>query len=1333
MICLVWNARGLGSSHAFHELRRLVTGYSPLVQFICETKVTTKKCNWWRSVLHFDGQLVVDSKGASGGLMLLWNEPCVVNVSSFSDGHIDCVIQNNDILWRFTGFYGNPDVQKRHHSWTLMQRLATSGMLNIPWLIGGDFNEITNRAESCDRSRRPWAQMRDFNSAIKFCGLKTIPCDAAFSWYNKRKGDDARFLMLDRFLCNRMMEDTFDFGEVKVLDTHGSDHNPLLLSLSVRNDHFERGNGYKSQECRPLHDRLERCQSFLKAWSRDKFESPTKKLSELRKKRLKLIQRRNLSKNFDVELQQITKDIEKITEAEELHWKQRSRANWLGLGDRNSKYFHAFVSKRRQKNTIKCLRRSDGTEVRKEGEMADEIHAYFSTIFQSSLPELSCIDEITNTCSTFLGDSAKAELAAPFSEEEVRKAIFQMHAHKAPGPDGYPPFFFQKFWGEIGDAVTNEVLNVLNGNSSIRHWNKTHIVLIPKVKKPKDVKDFRPISLCNTSYKMVAKVLANRLRTVLNLVIDESQSAFIPGRLISDNIILGYECMHWIRNKKLGHEAFATAKLDMSKAYDRVEWRFLRAMMVVLRFPLHLVDLVMQCISTVEFSFVINCKVYGSLFASRGLRQGCPLSPFLFVLCAQGFSSLLKSYENQGLLSGVIMARHCPSITNLFFADDSLIFFKAEEEGARCLGTVLQKYAKASGQIINYEKSTISFSPNMRPPDTVLVTEILGISETTGHALYLGLPTFVPRQKKLHFDYLRDRVYKKLNGWDHKFFSAGGKQTFIKSVIQSIPTYAMACFRIPVGICADIEKACSQFWWGDSDKGKKMHWAKWERLCQPKSRGGLGFRQLIPFNQALLAKQVWRLIKHPNSLLARVLKQRYFRDEDVMTAKISPNCSFVWRSICWGRELLGQGLRWKVGNGKSIRAFHDRWNPGSGIWDSSLGEENSNPMMVGDFVSTNAKWDLDKLLNFFPQYVVDSICSIEGLNDQKMDLRFWAFDERGRYVVKFGYLCATNFYSPHPYSPSCELTSWWKKFWALNLPPKVLHFAWRMLFNMIAMNGNLVSHHVPTLGFCFWCKKEWGSTSHGLLWCDKVRAAWKATVFWEDIRCFKHLSMEDLCRLVADKKGIDGLERWLFLLWFVWKFLCDIKHENKSGDSELNLLVGDRMLSSFQKARQQVFVEQRLLPREGSRLWQPPPQGLLRLDVDVSYHDAGRRVGMGFILRDALGKIVAAGCQRIGHTATVLLGELHALLLAIGFCLENDTGPVVVYSDSLLAIHVLQDSHHGSDSLCDDLWEVFSHARTFVVVDFLHARREANRAAHELARLSVSVSDVMIWKSGFPD
>ena len=265
-------------------------------------------------------------------------------------------------------------------------------------------------------------------------------------------------------------------------------------------------------------------------------------------------------------------------------------------------------------------------------------------------------------------------LNMPFQDLEVYSALKQMYPLKSPGPDGMPPLFFQHFWPTIGNTVTKMVLDFLNFGSAPPKFNDTYVVLIPKNKDPKNIFDYRPISLCNVIFKLASKVIANTLKKILPSIISDTQSAFVHGRLITDNILVAFEAMHHISKKKASKKGTMALKLDMSKAYDRVEWVYLEKIMEQLGFNQCWRRLIMRCVTTVSYSFRINGKVYGSVQPSRGIRHGDPLSLYLFLIVAESLSSQIRKSVEVGTLEGVAVCRGGPKLSHFFFADDSLIF-----------------------------------------------------------------------------------------------------------------------------------------------------------------------------------------------------------------------------------------------------------------------------------------------------------------------------------------------------------------------------------------------------------------------------------------------------------------------------------------------------------------------------------------------------------------------------------------------------------------------------------------------------------------------------------
>ena len=358
----------------------------------------------------------------------------------------------------------------------------------------------------------------------------------------------------------------------------------------------------------------------------------------------------------------------------------------------------------------------------------------------------------------------------------------------------------------------------------------------------------------------------------------------------------------------------------------------------------------MRCITSLSFSVLFNGQRLQEFKPTRSIRKGDPISPYLFLLCAEGLSCVLKGEGANQYINGIQISCTYPKINHLLFADDCLLFFKADANNEQVIKECLTKYCEASGQKVNLKKSSIFFSKRCKQTIRDNIKSITQVENESLNEKYLGLPNEVGRSTNGAFKYLKDKVWNKIQGWIEQILSAGGKEVLIKSVAQAIPVYTMGCFRLPRGLCQHLNLLIRKFWWGSEEGKRKSCWVGWDKITQPKYMGGLGFRDIETFNLALLARQAWRMLIRPKSLCSQILKSVYFPSGDLPNAPIGSNPSKTWRAICDGIEVLNQRLIKRIGDGRSTRIWECNWIPRTGMFRPLYSKKPNPPTLVSELI-----------------------------------------------------------------------------------------------------------------------------------------------------------------------------------------------------------------------------------------------------------------------------------------------------------------------------------------------------------------------------------------------
>ncbi|KAA3453480.1 reverse transcriptase [Gossypium australe] len=1329
-----WNARGLGSPRAVRRLRYILKQHHPHLVFLMETKLDSKCMDRVRRSCGFTNGINVEAEGSRGGLCLAWRDDIGVTLRSYSKWHIDVLIKEEGIQeeWRFTGFYGSPYVRDQKYVWNLLERLSQDK--DYPWLVAGDFNEIMFSFEKQGGQLRDPRRMETFRDTLANCGLMDVGFSGTwFTWERGNLSETNIRERLDRGVANEKWLTLFPMGRIQHLPFIISDHCPLLLTTDsdntiIRNRRFHFETWWTMEESfegvlrniwesssEPLIQKLKTLQVGLEQWAKTlkrKKGVLKKKLTEDLESLLgKDRDDETLAKLIDTKIR-LNLEIDK----EERYWEQRSRVNWLQFGDRNTAFFHKSATTRKKVNLITKLVLDEGLEITDETGLQEAAKSYFENLFTSEgVADPKKVLEGIESC---ISQEVNDVLISPFKEDEVYAALKGMRPLKAPGSDGFPALFFQKYWHIVGKEVLEYCLGILNDGKEIEAANMTDIVLIPKVSQPTALVNFRPISLCTVVYKLVTKTIANRLQSVIGGCIDKAQSAFIPGLLISDNVILAYELLHTYRQKRMGKKGYMAVKLDMSKAYDRVEWDFVIQVMRKMGFSAIWIRLIMKCITTVSYTVILNGNRGSPFQSSRGLRQGDPLSPFLFLFCSEGLSALMKMAKQNGLVKGAKASRYGPEISHLLFADDCILFGEASERGARVLKEILQEYADCSGQRVNFNKSTVFFSANTSEASKVLVSSLLEVRTSDNPEKYLGLPNMIGRRKREAFQNLLDRIVARIEGWSSRLLSQGGKEIFIKSVLQAVPTYAMSCFLFPKALCERIESKLAHFWWQKGAGKRGIHWCKWKYLCRPKEEGGLAFRNMAQFNLCLLAKQGWRLLLFPDSLVAQVFKAKYYSNSDFLNSRLGNSCSYVWRSIWATKDILQRGLIWRVGTGQDISISEDAWIPNY-----------SNGRLLSRFVnlqcgnvaelinSSKREWDKGLILNTFSVDVADLILRIPLSQYPHVDRVAWRGEPSGEFSVRSSYKLLQSV-DPTAYAIQSNYSDFYRKLWRIDLPTKIKIFIWKSSWNYLATKANMLVRRLAANSLCPRCGLAEENMNHLFRRCPVSEEIWRNLLVL-DISFFTQEEFGDWLTTVLLSMPSEQCRIFCVTMWAIWGDRNSRIHDKirRSGQETAYFVVSYiKELAGVKKSTQHTTAL--------DIRWRHPSGQGVKINFDAAFDAKNRCSASGVVARDSAGQVLVSATDIHQGVESAFAAEAIACRRATQIALGMGGKQINIEGDSLSIIKKCNQTDFDKSQIGAFIYDIQRMKNRGSSLKFTYSPRSSNKLAHLLATETLRRNEV---------
>ncbi|GKV09906.1 hypothetical protein SLEP1_g21339 [Rubroshorea leprosula] len=947
--------------------------------------------------------------------------------------------------------------------------------------------------------------MEGFEAFIAETGLIDLPMiGRRFTWYQPNGRAMSR---LDRFLINEEWLVTWEGLKQWGLMRSISDHCPVLLKNKVKNwgpkpfrffDAWLRHSEFKDK--------------VAEVWRTKELQGTGGFILKEKLKATKVYLKK-WSKEYNSELNKTIEECKEVI----LQIDVKGEAQTLTEEELEFK----------KKNEVDLWRRNEinylevgGTKLMEITDLKEGVMKYFQELFIEDDWERPIWEGIEFKKVTL---EQNIMLTAQFTEEEIKEAVWDCDSSKAPGPDGCNFGFIKAMWEIVKDDVVKFVEDFHTSGRLVRGSNASFIVLIPKKENP--------------------------MKKVMEGLISEQQSAFIQGRQLMDSVVVANETIDEIKKKKKKSFIF---KIDFEKAYDKVSWNFIDYMLMRMGFDNVWRKWIMECLRSSTISVLLNGSVTKEFSVSKGLRQGDPLSPFLFLIAAEGLSKLLASAEKKDLFNGMTVGSKGLKISHLQFADDTIIFGEASKRNVKAIKSILRIFEMVSGLKINYNKSKLY---GMNIEEEVYQHWAIFLNCKTGKLpmTYLGMPIGASLRSKDTWAELISKIGRKLAGWKNRFLSLGGHIVIINSVLTSLPVFLMSTYLLPDGVIKKIDAIRRKFLWGGCEERNKIAWVRWDKVCKDRKQGGMGIKDLRMFILALMGKWWARLVNEQGGLWRRVLLDKYGGEGGSWGEWITKGQnrgSRCWKDVCKINELIEgkrdwvkSGFKLVIGDGAKVSFWRQVW-----VGSHSLEvmfprlsylstDRQSTVQQMGEWIGGSWRWRLKwrrRLSTREQDQETQLRSTIQNVQVRKDadDRWWWRYEKDGEYTVKSAYKMLTT-------TEEGDEIKCLKRCWNLTIPLKICAFNWLSVLGRTPCKVNLLKRNIirqEADAKCSFCAEIAENEDHLLLWCDFSRKIWNKNLAWWEIKYVMARSCKDafLQHSWAGRNQKGWQVIWYATIWALW-------------------------------------------------------------------------------------------------------------------------------------------------------------------------------------------------------